>query len=68
VHRGSDAVRVLVAHVTDSSVEVRQAVVDALDEFDDPAVVPALRTALKDANPDVRQSASEGARQQEQVK
>jgi HEAT repeat protein len=45
------------AHVTDSSVEVRQAVVDALDEFDDPAVVPALRIALKDANAEVRQSA-----------
>jgi HEAT repeat protein len=38
-------------------VEVRQAVVESLDEFDDPAVTAALRTALKDTNAEVRQSA-----------
>jgi HEAT repeat protein len=33
-------------------------VVDALDEFDDPAVTAALRTALKDSDAEVRQSAA----------
>jgi HEAT repeat protein len=31
--------------------------VDALEEFDDPTVTAALRTALKDSDPEVRQSA-----------
>ena len=47
----------LIDHVTDPNVEVRQAVVESLDEFDDPAVTAALRTALRDTNAEVRQSA-----------
>jgi len=37
---------------------VRQAVVEAFEEFDDPAVTAALRIALKDTDPEVRQQAA----------
>jgi HEAT repeat protein len=44
--------------VRDRNVEVRRAVVDALDEFEDESATSALRTALRDADAEVRESAA----------